>query len=180
MHCRKRTIYSYGTNTIYTYSSHQSEDAALQLMPTHRKKKRKRENCWRQNGSEQPGKLKSIGPALKTRQSHTIEYKVTKIVSQRQWEGNKNHAILRDSAAIGGISLPMSDQSIEGNLHWHIEATAQVEHQKEMCNGLHPRLVALAPARMVCLCVQLLLDRTTDSLLGKTATNFATFVTNTR
>ena len=39
------------------------------------------------------------------------------------------------------------------------------------------RRVALAPAQLVCLGVQLLLDRTTDSLLGKTAARWCACMT---
>ena len=45
--------------------------------------RRERENSRRQTGSEQLGQQKGIGPALETRQSHSIEYEATKIVQQR-------------------------------------------------------------------------------------------------
>ena len=52
-------------------------------IPTHRKKE---ENGKTENGRigkhSSLGKWKTIGPALKTRESHTIEYMVSKIVPQ--------------------------------------------------------------------------------------------------
>ena len=48
---------------------YQSEDPSLTI-PTHKKWK----NSWRQKGCEQHRPIKSIGPSLKTRQPHTIEY----------------------------------------------------------------------------------------------------------
>ena len=51
-----------------------------------------------------------IGPALETRQSHNIEYGVSKIVPEGHREGNKSHAVLRGSAANRCISVPMCDQ----------------------------------------------------------------------
>ena len=44
--------------------------------------------------SDQLGQQKDIGPALETRQSHTIEYGVTNIVPQRHWQVNESPAIL--------------------------------------------------------------------------------------
>ena len=44
---------------------------------------------------------KSIDLALETRQYHTIEYGVSKIVPEGHLEGNENHALLRGSAAMG-------------------------------------------------------------------------------
>ena len=40
------------------------------------RKRRERENSWRQKRREQLGQQKGIGPALETRLSHTIEYGV--------------------------------------------------------------------------------------------------------
>ena len=45
--------------------------------------RRERENSRRQKVSEQLGQQKGIELALETRQSHTIEHGVTKIVPQR-------------------------------------------------------------------------------------------------
>ena len=45
--------------------------------------RRERENSRRQKVSEQLRQKKGIGPALETRQSHTIKHGVTKIVPQR-------------------------------------------------------------------------------------------------
>ena len=50
---------------------------------TGKRRKRKRENSGRQKRREQLGQQKSIGPALETRQSHTIEYGVNQIVAER-------------------------------------------------------------------------------------------------
>ena len=61
-----------------------------------------------------------IGPALETRQSHIMEYRVTKTVLQRYWKWNKSPATLGDSAARRGISVPMCDHIAECNLHRHI------------------------------------------------------------
>ena len=61
-------------------------------------KRRERENSWRQKRREQLGQQEAIGPALETRQSHTIEYGVNQIVPERYWEGNKGPAVLRGSA----------------------------------------------------------------------------------
>ena len=44
---------------------------------------------------------KSIGPALETRQSHTIEYGVSKTVPEGHREENKSPAVLRGSVARG-------------------------------------------------------------------------------
>ena len=61
--------------------------------------------------SEQLGQLKGIGPALKIRQFHTIEHRVSKIIAERYREGNKTPAILRGSAARRRISIPMCNHS---------------------------------------------------------------------
>ena len=45
--------------------------------------RRERENSRRQKVSKQQSQKKGIGAALETRQSHTIEHGVTKIVPQR-------------------------------------------------------------------------------------------------
>ena len=65
------------------FPQYQSKD----LSPTkaaYRKRERKGENSRSQKGSEQLRPIKSIDPALETRQSHTIEYRVGKIVPQRK------------------------------------------------------------------------------------------------
>ena len=59
--------------------------------------------------------LKSIGPALKTRQSQTIKSRATKIFPQRYWEGNKTTAVLRGSGARRRISITISED-IQGLL----------------------------------------------------------------
>ena len=55
---------------------------------------------------------KGIEPALETRQSHTIEQGVTKIVPQRYRQGNKSPAILRGSAARRRIGVPICDHRV--------------------------------------------------------------------
>ena len=62
---------------------YQSEDPSYTI-PTHRMK--------------EPGR-QGIGPSLEISQSHTIEYKVSKIVPQRYSQKNKSPAVLGDSAA---------------------------------------------------------------------------------
>ena len=49
------------------------------------RKRRERENSWRQKRREQPGQQKGIGPALETRQSHSIKYRVNQIIPERDW-----------------------------------------------------------------------------------------------
>ena len=56
---------------------------------------------------EQLGQQKGIGPALETRQSHTIKYWVNQIIPERDREENKSPAVLRGSAAGRPISIPM-------------------------------------------------------------------------
>ena len=97
---------------------YQSEDPNPTL-PTYRKR-RERENSWRQKRREQLGQQKGIGPALEIRQSDTIEYRVNQIIPERYWEGNKSPAVLRGSAAGRRISIPMCDQSTASNPGWHI------------------------------------------------------------
>ena len=97
----------------------QSEDPSPTI-PTHRRKEEKGENSRRQKGSEQLGQQKRIGPTLETRQSHTIEHRVTKIVPERYREGNKCPTVLRGSAARRCIRRPMRDQSTTCNPNWHI------------------------------------------------------------
>ena len=53
---------------------------------------------------EQLKPIKSIGPALETRQSLIMEYGVSKIVSEVHSERNKNPAVLQGSAARRCIS----------------------------------------------------------------------------
>ena len=61
-------------------------------------------NTWKEEKDKTEGdkkimsrscQQKSIGSALKTRQSHTIKHRVTKIVPKRHREGHKGSAILR-------------------------------------------------------------------------------------
>ena len=51
-------------------------------IPTYREKEEKWKNSRRQKLMEQLRPIKSIDPALETRKSHTIEYRVSKIVPQ--------------------------------------------------------------------------------------------------
>ena len=48
-------------------------------------RKKRREISWRQKRREQLGQQRGIGPALETRQSHTIEYGVNQIVPEWYW-----------------------------------------------------------------------------------------------
>ena len=64
---------------------YQSEDNNP-TQPTHGNKKR--ENI-RDKKKKRLGHQESTGSALKTRQSHTIKYRVTKIAPERQWEEHK-------------------------------------------------------------------------------------------
>ena len=97
------------------------------------RKRRERENSWRQKRREQLGQQKGIGPAVETSQFHNIEYGVNQIVPERYWERNKSNAVLRGSAAGRRISIPMCDQSTACNPDWHIR------HR----SGLHRRSVAV-------------------------------------
>ena len=83
-------------------------------------KKKIRENSWRQKRREQLGQQKGIGPALETRQSHTIKYGVNQIVPERYWEKNKSPAVLLGSAVGKRKNIPMCDQSTACNPDWHI------------------------------------------------------------
>ena len=53
----------------------------------------------------------SIGSALETCQSHTIKYRVTKIVPKRHREGHKGSAILRSPTTGRRERVPMSNQT---------------------------------------------------------------------
>ena len=61
------------------------------------------------------GEWKSIGPSFKTRKSHTIQYKATKIVPQRYTKSNKSPVELQGSAERWCVSIPMSDPSTAYN-----------------------------------------------------------------
>ena len=69
---------------------------------------------------------KGIGPTPETRQSHTIRHRVSKIIPERYWEGNKSPATLWGYAARRRISIPMCDQSTTCNSA--LAHTAQVQH----------------------------------------------------
>ena len=55
-----------------------------------KRKRRERENRWRQKRREQLGQQKGIGPALEARQSNTIKYGVNQSVPERYWVGKKS------------------------------------------------------------------------------------------
>ena len=61
---------------------YQSEDLSPTI-PTHGRKEEKGKNSRRQKGSEKLGRQKGIGSTLEMRQCHTIEYRITNIVSER-------------------------------------------------------------------------------------------------
>ena len=50
--------------------------------------------------------IKKILPAVETRQSHTIEYRVNKMVREGHREGNKSPAVLPGSVARRCINIP--------------------------------------------------------------------------
>ena len=58
--------------------------------------------------------------ALETRQSHTIQHRVTKIVPKRHREGHKGSAILRSPTTRRRERVPMSNQSTRSNTCRHI------------------------------------------------------------
>ena len=93
--------------------------------------RRESENSNRQKVSEQLGQWRGIGPALATRQSHTIEHWVTKIVPQRHWPGHKSAAIPWDSAARRRIGVPMCDHTTVCNPHRNIR------HRKSNIKRVH-------------------------------------------
>ena len=76
---------------------------------------------------------KSIGPALETSQSHTIEYGVSKIVLEGHWEKNKSHAVLRGSAAKRRINIPMCDQGLLLHLAAATVATQCIGNRAPHC-----------------------------------------------
>ena len=109
---------------------YQPEDTSFRpRRPTHRMKEEK--------GKQQETKraarpIKIHWPCSETRQSHTIEYGVTKIVSQIFWQGNKSSAILGGPAARRRISVPMCDHSTACNTNQHIrlrQSTIMRVHQ---------------------------------------------------
>ena len=99
--------------------------------PTHSRKEDNGKYSKRQKGNEQPMPIKNISPALKTRQSHTIEYRVSKIVPQRYCAANTSHAVLRGSAARRHTSIPMCNLSTVCNPHWNIR------HRKSTVKRAH-------------------------------------------
>ena len=104
------------------YTPYQSEDPSPTI-PTYRQKEEKGKKSRRlQQGQSSLGQQRSIGHALETRQSHTIEYGVCKIVPEGLQEGNKSPAVLQGSAARRCISVSMCDQSTACNLRWHMRS----------------------------------------------------------
>ena len=87
--------------------------------PTHRRKEEIGKIVGDSKWNEQLGQQKGIGSALKPRQSHTIEHRVSKIIPERCRGGNKSPAILRDSAARRHVSILMCDQSTTSDPRWH-------------------------------------------------------------
>ena len=85
--------------------------------PTHRKKDENGKNSRRQKLNKP---LRSIGPDLKTHQSRTIEYRVSKIVPQIYRNLNKSPAVLQCSGAMRLIRIPMCHQSTACYPHWNI------------------------------------------------------------
>ena len=63
---------------------------------------------------------KNIGAVLAARQSHTIEYGVSKIVPEGHKEGNKSPVVPRGSATRRRLSISMCDRVTACNPHWHI------------------------------------------------------------
>ena len=84
------------------------------------KEKKRKGTSWRQQRREQLCQQKGIGPALETRQTHTIAYGVNQIVPERYWAVNKSPMALRGSSVGRRISIPMCDQSTACNPDWHI------------------------------------------------------------
>ena len=83
---------------------------------------RKKEENWKNSSKTRKKERvasanKKIGHALKTRQSHSIEYWVSKIVPQRYFEGNKSSVVLRGSGPRRCISIPFSEQITVCNTH---------------------------------------------------------------
>ena len=77
--------------------------------PIYREKEAKRKQKKKKRGGPlRP--IKNISIALKTRQSHIIEYRDSKIVPQRYRKFNKSPAVRRGSVARRSISIPMCDQ----------------------------------------------------------------------
>ena len=106
----------------YTRYTYQSEHPSPTI-PTYKQKEEKGKKEWKTIVDiEQLRPKKSIGPALETRQSHTIEYWVSTIVPEGHRVGNESPAVLRGSAARLCVSVPMCDQSTACNPHWHVQS----------------------------------------------------------
>ena len=102
------------------YMPDQSEDPSPTI-PTYRQKEEKGKKSKRLIvGIEKLRPTKKHCSAPETRQSHTNEYGVSKIVPEGHREGNKSSAVLQGSAARQCISVLMCDQSTACNPCWHI------------------------------------------------------------
>ena len=75
----KARRYKAGREKLTPY---QSEDPSPTI-PTHRRKAEKRKTVEDKKWSKQLAQSKDIGLALKTRQSHTVEHRVSKIIPVR-------------------------------------------------------------------------------------------------
>ena len=120
-------------NTLSVKGQHpfSPKKPAPQHQPLEWKKKKKKQEEAKMERAAKP--IKSIGPALETHQSHTIEFGVTKIVPQRYWQGNKSPAVLRGSASRRCIiSVQMCGYTISVPAPAH---TAQEEHHEECASG---------------------------------------------
>ena len=111
----QRAIYAY-QNKRDRRKSPQPHNTNLQT------EKREFDNSRRERGSAKLWLLVRIGldTAFKTRQSHTIENRVRKIVPQRHCDGNKKAAVMRGVAAKGRIGILMCDQSTACHPHWNL------------------------------------------------------------
>ena len=70
---------------------------------------KKRASSW--------AKKKALAQTFENRESHTIEYTLTKIVKHRYWEVNKSLAVLRGFAAKKGITVPFRTTAVVLWLH---------------------------------------------------------------
>ena len=93
---------------------------ASQYQPIEWKKRKGKYQETKREPAARP--IKGIDPAVETRESHTIEYGVTKIIPQRYWLENESPIVLRGSAARRRISVAMCDHSAAFNHRRHIWA----------------------------------------------------------
>ena len=112
---------------------------APQYQPGDRKKRKgKRVEDYSRDRTAEANIIRSIGPACETRQSHSIEYRVSKIVPEGHREENKSPAVLQGSAARRCICVPMCDQSTACNPRWHIRSR---ESTIKRAHGITPDLI---------------------------------------